>query len=78
MVLCKSDETFFLQSEKGSKSIKRSARKKGGKSTKRGVSADQVAVIVTADRSRCHGYDRSHHGADRKKKTLPMLLAIGL
>jgi len=49
--IIESDETFFLQSEKGSKSMKRSGRKRGGKSSTRGISGDQVAVIVTADRS---------------------------
>lgn len=46
-----SDEAFFLFSEKGRKNIeKRKARKRGGKSEKRGISDEQVAVIVTADR----------------------------
>jgi len=49
--IVESDETFFLQSEKGSKSLKRSGRKRGGKSSTRGISGDQVAVIVTSDRS---------------------------
>jgi len=49
--IVESDETFFLQSEKGSKSLKRKGRKRGGRSSKRGVSDEQVAVIVTADRN---------------------------
>ena len=49
--IVESDETFFLQSEKGSKTMKRKGRKRGGKSLTRGISNDQVAVIVTADRS---------------------------
>lgn len=48
--ITESDETFFLRSEKGMEVTDRSPRKRGGKSTKRGVSEDQVAVIVTQDR----------------------------
>lgn len=49
--IVESDETFFLQSDKGKK--KRDGctpRKRGGKSSSKGISDDQVAVIVTADR----------------------------
>jgi len=49
--IVESDETFFLQSEKGSKSLNRSGRKRGGNALKRGISNEQVAVIVTADRT---------------------------
>jgi transposase-like protein len=49
--IVESDETFFLQSEKGSKSLNRSGRKRGESALKRGVSNEQVAVIVTADRT---------------------------
>lgn len=48
--ITESDETFFLRSEKGMKVKDRKSRKRGGKSKKRGVSNDQVAVIVTQDR----------------------------
>lgn len=48
--ITESDETFFLRSEKGMKVKSRESRKRGGKSKKRGVSNDQVAVIVTQDR----------------------------
>lgn len=48
--ITESDETFFLTSEKGMKVEGRVSRKRGGKSTKRGISNDQVAVIVTQDR----------------------------
>lgn len=49
--IVESDETFFLQSEKGSKKLNRNGRKRGGKASKRGISDEQVAVIVTADRT---------------------------
>ena len=49
--ITESDETFFLSSEKGMEVKNRKPRKRGGKSSKRGVSNDQVAVIVTQDRN---------------------------
>ena len=45
------DETFILESFKGQRSgIPRAARKRGGKSAKRGLSAEQIPVIVARDR----------------------------
>jgi transposase-like protein len=48
--ITESDDTFFLQSSKGSKLHNRKPRKRGGAANKRGISNEQVAVIVTADR----------------------------
>lgn len=48
--ITESDETFFLNSEKGRTVINRKSRKRGGRSKTRGISNDQVAVIVTQDR----------------------------
>lgn len=48
--ITESDETFFLVSGKGTKQTSRNPRKRGGSAKKRGVSSEQVAVIVTADR----------------------------
>lgn len=48
--ITESDETFFLISEKGKRISSRKPRKRGGKAKKRGISNEQVAVIVTADR----------------------------
>jgi transposase-like protein len=46
-----SDETFILESFKGRRSdLPRKARKRGGKSGKRGLSAEQIPVIVARDR----------------------------
>lgn len=45
-----SDDTFFRFSEKGSRNLDRKPRKRGGANTKPGISDQQVAVIVTADR----------------------------
>lgn len=47
--ITESDETFFLRSEKGMEVKGRKPRKRGGKSSKRGISKDQVAVIVTQE-----------------------------
>jgi transposase-like protein len=45
------DETFILESFKGKRSdLPRKARKRGGKSSKRGLSAEQIPVIVARDR----------------------------
>lgn len=48
--ITESDETFFLISEKGKQQDSREPRKRGGVATKKGISDEQVAVIVTADR----------------------------
>jgi transposase-like protein len=45
------DETYFLESEKGSRKLKRKARKRGGIASKRGLSHEQIPVMVTRDRS---------------------------
>ena len=47
------DETFFLFSEKGNKSIEgRAPRKRGGKASKAGINDEHVAVIVSTDRNK--------------------------
>ena len=45
------DETFFLESRKGNRNLNRKARKRGGKASKRGLSSEQVPVLVIVDRS---------------------------
>ena len=49
--ITESDDTFFLESSKGRKLAARPPRRRGGKAQKRGISNEQVAVIVTADRN---------------------------
>ena len=45
------DETFILESFKGKRSgLTRKPRKRGGKSAKRGLSAEQIPVLVARDR----------------------------
>ena len=48
--IVESDETFFLLSEKGKEQQAGKGRKRGGRSSAKGVTKDQVAVIVTSDR----------------------------
>lgn len=52
--ITESDETFMLFSEKGRQSLNRKSRSRGTKAKKRGVSDEQVAIIVTADRAGQH------------------------
>ena len=49
--IVEADNTFFLHSQKGSRNLDRPARKRGGKSKKRGISDDQVCVVVARDRN---------------------------
>lgn len=47
------DETYFLKSEKGEKHLKnRKPRKRGGVSALRGISHEQVCVLVARDRNK--------------------------
>ncbi len=45
------DETYFLLSFKGKRTLPRKARKRGGKAAKRGLSHEQVPVLVARDRA---------------------------
>ena len=46
------DETYFLYSEKGSRKLERPARRRGGKASKRGLSDEQVPVLIARDRNK--------------------------
>ncbi len=47
------DETYFLYSQKGQRGItERKPRKRGGKSKHRGISHEQVCVLVARDRTK--------------------------
>ena len=48
--IVESDETFFEESEKGNRHLKRPARKRGTDPKNRGISDNKSKVIVTADR----------------------------
>ena len=50
--IVEADETFILESFKGRRSdLPRAARKRGGKAAKRGLSVEQIPVMVARDRS---------------------------
>ena len=49
--IVETDETYFLESRKGERNLNRTARKRGGKATKRGLSNQQVPVLMAADRN---------------------------
>ena len=49
--ITEADETYFLESSKGARTLERPARKRGGAATKRGISAEQVCVLVARDRT---------------------------
>jgi transposase-like protein len=49
--IVEADETFVLMSRKGERKLDRKARRRGGKASKRGLSDEQVPVLVAADRS---------------------------
>lgn len=45
------DETYFLNSHKGERHLDREPRHRGGSASKRGISPEQIAVLVARDRS---------------------------
>jgi len=49
--ITEADETYFLESQKGARKLPRPARKRGGAATKRGLSNEQVCVLVARDRT---------------------------
>jgi transposase-like protein len=65
------DETYFLKSEKGSRKLTRPARKRGGKATKRGLSDEQVPVLIARDRTKA---TTDHILQDRSAKSIDAAL----
>lgn len=49
--IAEADESFFLHSCKGQRRLGRKPRQRGGKAAKRGLSKEQVPVLVARDRS---------------------------
>ena len=49
--IVEADETYVLESRKGARGLGRKARRQGGKAKKRGLSREQVPVLMAADRS---------------------------
>lgn len=49
--IVEADETYVLDSRKGERHLDRKPRKRGGKAAKRGLSREQVPILMAADRS---------------------------
>jgi transposase-like protein len=49
--IVEADETYFLESFTGSRNLPRPARKRGGKAAKRGLSDEQIPVLIARDRT---------------------------
>jgi len=45
------DETYFLESHKGERHLDREPRQRGGKASQRGISSEQIPVLIVRDRS---------------------------
>ena len=50
--ITEADETYLLESHKGSRKLNRQPRKRGGCAGKRGISDEQVCVLIARDRSK--------------------------
>jgi transposase-like protein/IS1 family transposase len=48
--IAEADETFLRESQKGARNLQRPARKQAGKAPKRGISKEQVCILVARDR----------------------------
>ena len=49
--IAEADETFLLESQKGARELTRPARRRAGKASKQGISAEQVCILVARDRT---------------------------
>lgn len=50
-IIVEADETYRLESQKGSRSLTRPARKRGGVATRRGIDGEHDCLLVARDRS---------------------------
>ena len=50
--ITEADETYLLESHKGSRKLERKPRKLGGSANKRGISNEQVCILIARDRSK--------------------------
>ncbi len=62
--IVEADETFVLESRKGERNLNRRPRRRGGKARKRGLSREQVPILVAADRG---GATLSRHPAETRR-----------
>lgn len=49
--IAEADEMYLLESEKGARHLARPPRKRGGAASKRGISGEQVCILVARDRA---------------------------
>ena len=49
--ITEADETYLLESQKGSRQLDRPARRRGGSARRRGLSHEQVCILVARDRT---------------------------
>jgi transposase-like protein len=49
--IAEADETYFLRSNKGQRGLDRAPRKRGGVAARRGLSGEQVPVLIARDRA---------------------------
>ncbi|MGX9777402.1 IS1595 family transposase [Janthinobacterium aestuarii] len=49
--IAEADELYLLESEKGSRNMTRPARRRGGHAHKRGISNEQICILVARDRT---------------------------
>ena len=78
--IVETDETFVLESRKGERKLDRKPRRRGGKARKRGLSREQVPILVAADRA---GATLEHvlpaFNADSVKDALePVVARVGM
>ena len=69
--IVEADETFFLESFKGSRVLARKARKRGGKAQKPGLSVEQIPVLIARDR---HGVTTDCRLPDLSDKSIADVL----
>jgi len=50
--ITEADETYLLESHKGKYHLDRPPRKRGGSATKRGISGEQICILIARDRSK--------------------------
>jgi hypothetical protein len=55
--IIEAEETFFRESQKGSRTLNRPAHRRGGDGARRGISSDQIAVLTVQDRA-SHAFEK--------------------
>lgn len=70
------DETYFLYSLKGQRKLPRDARSRGGKAKKRGISKEQVPVLVAIARGQGYTADRVFEPGMKGKDVVEALRGV--